>query len=308
MGMMGGSVMGGSSKMAQSAQIREFLNMVKKHGVQEIDTARIYNRGRSEELLGEVHASHDFAISTKAPAFSPGSLSEAKIKDSCLASLKALQQDKVDIYYLHGPDRQTPLEEQCKAINDLFQEGRFSRFGVSNLRVDEVKKIHEICQREHYVLPSVYQGGFNPIGRGAEIPLFPTLRELGIAFYAFSPLGGGFFSRPIDELQNPVKGSRYDAMKAFKDIYVNDTSVKALASLTDICKNEGIQVKEATIRWFMHHSPLSRSDGVILGASSIQQAEENLKACEGGLLPHDIVSSFENMWALFKANPPPYHA
>ena len=96
-GMMGSSVGGGSSSMASPTQVKEFLNCVKSHGVKELDTARVYAGGKSEELLGEVQTYKQFAVSTKAPAFSPKSLTEEKIFTNCNASLKALGQDKVDI-------------------------------------------------------------------------------------------------------------------------------------------------------------------------------------------------------------------
>jgi len=83
--------------MASAAQVQEFLNCVKSHGVKELDTARVYAGGKSEELLGEVQAHKQFAISTKAPAFSPKSLAEEKIIANCNASLKALGQEKMDI-------------------------------------------------------------------------------------------------------------------------------------------------------------------------------------------------------------------
>ena len=295
-GMMGSSVANGSKRMATPEQVHDVLTVVKRHKIKELDTARVYNGGKSEELLGECSAGKDFAISTKVPAFSPGSLSAKNIEEKCNTSLKALKQEKIDIYYFHGPDRQTTYEESCHAVDKLYREGKFERFGVSNLHVDEVEKIHEICKREGYVLPSVYQGGYNPAGRSVEKQLLPTLRELGMVFYAFSPLGGGFFTRPVEELRNPPKGGRMDEMKAFQDIYVNETSLKLLEELTEKCEKHGFHVKEATLRWFMHHSALGEEDGVILGASSQGQAEENLKACEGRSLPDDVVEAFGRMW------------
>jgi aflatoxin B1 aldehyde reductase len=133
-------------------------------------------------MLGVVDASATFAVSTKTPAFAAHSLSESKILANCGASLATLRQDKLDIYYLHGPGRDTPLEEQCAAIGKLYQEGKFARFGVSNISDAEVQTKYNICKRKRYPLPSVYQGGFNPIGRGAESTLIPLLRKLGMAF------------------------------------------------------------------------------------------------------------------------------
>lgn len=307
-GMMGSSVAGGSTSLSEETQVRDFLSVVKSHNVKELDTARVYANGRSEELLGAVSAGNDFAISTKAPAFSPGSLNPTKIIANCDQSLSALNLPKVDIYYLHGPDRTTPLEDQCKAIATLHKQGKFSRFGISNISPAEVQSIHDICTREGFILPTVYQGAFNPLQRGAEFALFPLLQRLGMNFYVFSPLAGGLFAKKLDEIRNPEKGSRYDAMKVFGDLYVNDDTVKALASLAGACERHGFGVLEATLRWFMHHSALGDEDAVILGASSTRQVEANLRACEKGPLSEDVVREFENMWESTKANAPAFHS
>lgn len=96
-GMMGSSVGAGSKSLATSTAVQEFLDCVKRHNIIALDTARVYAGGKSEELLGAVNAYSQFAISTKAPAFAPGSLSESKIIDNCEKSLAALKQDKLDI-------------------------------------------------------------------------------------------------------------------------------------------------------------------------------------------------------------------
>ena len=298
-GLMGGSIAKGSASMATSGQVGDFLAMLQRHKIRELDTARVYNGGRSEELLGTVPGKKDFAIATKAPGFTPGSLSYDKVIANCNASLKALGLDKMDLYYFHGPDRKTPLEESCKAINELHGQGKFDRFGISNFNASEVQSIQEICKREGYVLPSVYQGCYNPMTRAMEDDLLPTLRNYDMTFYAFSPLAGSFFSKPIDALRNPAQGSRMNEMSQFQQMYVNDVSLPLLEDLTSICEKEGLSVKEATLRWIMHDSKLGKDDGVILGGSA-EQVEENLKACEGGPLPASIVASFQNMWAMYK--------
>jgi len=151
-GLMGSSVASGSSRVATPEQLRSFLSMLDNHNVRELDTARdnVYNNGRSEEFLGQivdtVKANH-FCIATKAPGFSPGSLAYNNVIRACKDSLAALKQPRLDLYYFHGPDRQTPLEESCRAINQLYQEGLFDRFGVSNFHVDEVTEIINICRK-----------------------------------------------------------------------------------------------------------------------------------------------------------------
>ncbi|KAF2160515.1 hypothetical protein M409DRAFT_29135 [Zasmidium cellare ATCC 36951] len=307
-GLMGTSVASGSSSLSGSNNLRPFLQMLTSHGVKELDTARVYNSGKSEEDLGTIPtAQENFLIATKAPGFSLGSLSYDKIIENCSKSLAALKQDRIGLYYFHGPDRETKVEESCRAINDLFKEGKIERFGVSNCSREEVEEIHGVCKTNGWLVPTVYQGGYNPLLRTTETALFPTLRRLGMVFYAYSPLGGGYFSRPTEQLRTPPAGGRMDQMKVFSSIYVNNLSLKLHEMLEEACKKEDLSLKTATLRYLTHHSALGKDDGIILGASSLEQMEQNLEACEGDPLPDVVVSAFETLWAEYrKAYNPAY--
>ena len=91
------------------------------------------------------------------------------------------------MWYLHGPDRTTPYEETLRAVNELYKEGKFKRFGISNYMSWEVAEIVGICRANGWVQPTVYQGIYNAIQRKVEPELFPCLRKFGIAFYEFNP-------------------------------------------------------------------------------------------------------------------------
>lgn len=297
MDLMGSSVASSSAEKGSAEALQSVLDLLRAHNVTELDTARVYNGGRSEEVLGEIpEAQKNFTIATKAPGFVPGHLTYDKIMNACDASLTALKQEKIDLFYFHGPDRQTPLEDSCKAMNDLHKAGKIDRFGISNFTREEVEEIHDICQTKGWILPTVYQGGYNPLSRSAEKELFPTLRHLNMAFYAYSPLAGGYFSRTASELREPPPGSRMDKIKIFKSVYINDTSLKLQEILTKACDEAGVKLKDATLRWLMHHSALASQDAVILGASSTEQMEQNLKSCEGEPLPESVVAAFEELF------------
>ncbi|KAK0944988.1 hypothetical protein LTR29_003580 [Friedmanniomyces endolithicus] len=279
-GLMGSSVSSGSTSMAGAEQLRPFLAMLKKHNVRELDTARVYNGGKSEEDVGNVsEAKNEFIIATKAPGFSPGSLAYQKIIDNCNASLKALKQDSIALV--------------LQGIYQLHKDGKIASFGISNFNAQEVEEIHRICTSKGWITPSVYQGMYNPLSRTGEQTLFPTLRKLGMAFYAFSPLAGGYFSKSDSQLRTPASGGRMDQMKHFANMFVNDISLEMHEFLTQTCEREGLTVKEATLRWLFHHSFLAAKDGVVLGGSSTEQMEENVKSCKGGPLPERVVEYFE---------------
>jgi len=113
------------------------------------------------------------------------------------------------MWYLHGPDRTVPYEVTLKVVNDLYKEGLFKKFGISNYTAYvyllviviyillisffrwEVAEIVGICKANGYIQPTVYQGIYNAIHRAVEMELFPCLRKFGIAFYEFNPCQSG---------------------------------------------------------------------------------------------------------------------
>ncbi len=125
--------------------------------------------------------------------------------------LKALKADKIDMFYLHGPDRKTPFEDTLREINKLHEEGLFKRFGISNYMSWEVAEICEICIKNNWIKPTVYQGIYHALQRTIEAELFPCLHFYGISLYSFQPLAGGFLTgRYTRDQQEFEPGSRFD--------------------------------------------------------------------------------------------------
>lgn len=169
-------------------EVNAYLNAFYNRGYRQIDTARLYSTGApgtSEPRLGAVGAGERFIIDTKVLSQEPGSHKREKIAQEVETSLKALQIGQINILYLHQPDRATPFEETCEAIDTAHKEGKFKKFGLSNFSADEVKQVLEICERRSFVKPGVYEGQYNPVVRGGEKELFPLLRRHNISFYAW---------------------------------------------------------------------------------------------------------------------------
>lgn len=111
-----------------------------------------------------------------------------------MQSLKALNSKKIHTWYLHAPDRSTPITDTLREVNNLYQEGLFKTFALSNYMAWEVAQICEICKGNGWVMPLVYKSVYNFIHRSVEPKLFPCRRHYGLGFYGFNPLGGGFFA------------------------------------------------------------------------------------------------------------------
>lgn len=115
----------------------------------------------------------------------PGDHTAAKLENSIAQSLNDLKASTVQTMMLHVPDRQTPFEESLKTMNQGVLDGKFKTFGLSNYTPEEVKQIIDICERNGYAKPAVYEGHYNVVVRGGEKELFPLLRKHNIAFFAF---------------------------------------------------------------------------------------------------------------------------
>lgn len=145
------------------------LDIFQQHGHSEIDTARAYGEGTSESILGDLEwQKRGLVMETKyhatygknSPAGWDNTLRHTPemLRENLMKSLKALKADKVDMWYLHTPDRSTPYDVTMKAVNDLYQESLFQRLGISNYMAWEVAQICEMCKANGWKMPDVYQG------------------------------------------------------------------------------------------------------------------------------------------------------
>jgi len=215
---------------------------------------------------------------------------------------------QLEMWYLHGPDRSIPYEVTLKTVNDLYKEGKFKRFGISNYMAWEVAEIIAICKANGYIQPTVYQGIYNAVHRTVELELFACLRKYGISFYAYNPLGGGFFTgryKSIDD--QPESGSRFDPTKGqgknYRKRYWTDAHFKAMESIQAVAALHNLTPAEVALRWISNHSFLSRAhgDSVIIGASSTAHIEQNLLDLEKGPLPDEVLKVLDEAWLSVKA-------
>lgn len=315
------------ARVSDLDQAAAILDVFQQHGHNEIDSARVYGNGSSEAILGDLKwQNRGMIVDTKlypnagtAMASSPGThtytLTPADVRRGLEDSLKALQTEKIDMFYLHGPDRKHPFEDTLREVNELYKEGKFKRFGLSNFMSWEVARICEICETNRWIKPTVYQGIYNALHRKIEDELVPCLRFYNITLYAFQPLAGGFltsrYHRKMEEGEFE-SGSRFDPKgfqgKLHQGRYWNEEYFDALEGLREAAGKFGISEAECAQRWLEHHSQMSRENGdaIIVGASSARQLEESLNALEKGPLPDEIVEAMEKGWSKVKGLVPKY--
>ncbi|KXJ29031.1 aflatoxin B1 aldehyde reductase member 2 [Exaiptasia diaphana] len=292
------------------AQAVEFVKLCMEEGCFDFDTAYLYTRGKSEEIMGDIDLlkNDKVFIATKANPWNEKGLQYDSVITQLNTSLDRLKRKSVDLFYLHAPDHKTPIEETLKAVDKLHKEGKFKEFGLSNYAAWEVVEIYYMCKENNYILPTVYQGRYCSIIRDVEKELLPCLRRFGIRFYAYNPLVGGLLTgryQYSDKEDKQPFGRFFGATpftKAYQDNFwhkaIFDLLDKLKAKLIEVYGKDGVSMTEAAIAWLYHHSQLSgkHGDKVVLGASKLNHLQQNLKATKIGPLHQDIVKIFDEGW------------
>lgn len=177
----------------------------------------------------------------------------------------------------------------------------FRRFGLSGFPVSEVEAVYNHCVKEDYPLPAVYQGSYNPLSRKKETALLPTLRRLGMSFYAYGPSAGGFLGKTV--AQAGEMAQNIALVSGTCRPYVGKPKfLEVLARWNAIADGEGISGAELAYRWVAYHSALRRGDGdaLIIGASSPEQLQETLAGIEKGPLSDKACVGVHTIWESIK--------
>ncbi|KAL5423643.1 hypothetical protein PMIN06_001869 [Paraphaeosphaeria minitans] len=284
----------------------EALDILQKAGVKVIDTARAYIG--SEEAIGKLEGRTNFTIDTKLlGGISKGNLGKDQVTRDIDDSLQKLGVDQVDILYIHAPDDATPIADTLAGIDSAFKEGKFRRFGLSNFTAQQVQEMYDVASEKGYVKPTVYQGNYSPVARHLETLLFPTLRKLGIAFYAYSPLAGGFLTKTPADLDAGAGRFNKDFVGGmYSRMYDKPSLRAALGEWNAIAEAEGVSKAELAYRWVGYNSALKAElgDAVIFGASKIAQIEQTAGVLKKGALSKEAVDKIDAIWDSVKKEAP----
>lgn len=212
---------------------------------------------------------------------------------------------QVDVYYLHAPDRRVPWKDTLSGVNELYKQGAFKRFGLSNFLAHEVEEVVSIAKENNWVVPSVYQGNYSAVARRTETEIFPTLRKHNMAFYAYSPIAGGFLSKSKAELTDPEGrfGKEGPLARIYNGMYNRPSFIDALGVWEEIAKDEGITKAELAYRWVVYHSKIdaAHGDAVIVGARNQQQFRETMAGIKKGPLSDKTAKKIDGIWESVKA-------
>jgi len=270
---------------ADAATSRRIADKALDAGVFSWDTADMYGHGTSESVVGDILKGRrpSVVLGTKAfAAMGPGAndrgLSARNLIAACDASLKRLQTDWIDLYYLHLPDRTVPLDETLRAMEDLVRSGRVRYVACSNFRAWELAQLHGVATSHGWQPVTAVQPLYNIVNRDIEVELLPMVRAYGLGVISYSPLARGILTGKYRwGAEAPAESRLARSNPRFLKAEWRESSVVAAEALAAIAVDADMTPGQLALRWAVANELVS---SVLLGARTVEQLDEQLAAMD----------------------------
>jgi aryl-alcohol dehydrogenase-like predicted oxidoreductase len=255
-------------------------------GVTFFDTANVYARGRSEEVVGAAlgrYPRDSYVLATKVyfpmgPGPNDTGLSRKHVWEQCSASLRRLGVDYVDLYQCHRYDVDTPLEETCRVMDDLVRAGRILYWGVSEWSADQLRAATGLCEQAGWAPPVSNQPQYSALWRGVEAEVLPTAAELGMGTLAWSPLAMGILTGKYQSVDDVPAGSRAAGEDGrFMRRYFTQEVLDAVGRLRPVADEAGCTLAQLALAWCLRRDEVST---VIVGATRPGHVDDNVAAAD----------------------------
>lgn len=266
------------------------MKLAYENGVNFFDNAEAYASGKSEEVMGKVLKKMgwdrtSYVISTK--VFWGGKLpnqiglSKKHIIEACNNSLKRMQQEYVDLFFCHRPDKNTPIEETVRAMQTLLDQGKILYWGTSEWSAQEIMEAYSVARQYGLTPPTMEQPQYNMFHRQrVEVEYSKLYSEIGLGTTIWSPLASGILSNR--HFNGIAKDSRFELpnMEWLKERLMSDEGQANLLKakkLNDLALELGISLPQLAVAWCLKNKHVST---VMLGASKLEQLKESIKSSE----------------------------
>ena len=285
----------GCDEREAHAILKQFLD----GGGNSIDAADVYASGRAEEIIGTFlpQISREQVVLASKCYFPMGTqpnhhgLSRKHVIAACEASLRRLRTEYIDLYYLHGPDPITRMEETLRAFDDLVRQGKVRYVGVSNLFAWQLAKAAGVAARMNLEPPVAAQYIYSLIHREPEREIVPAAVDHGLGVLCYGALGAGLLTGKYRGMTEPPKGSRMQRrMQIDGARFWHPAGLKVREVLEEASAKTGIPMGKLAIAW-----PLGRKfvASVIVGVRSCEQLASNLEPGEWDM-PEDVWRNLED--------------
>jgi aryl-alcohol dehydrogenase-like predicted oxidoreductase len=257
-------------------------------GINFFDCADAYQGGRAEEILGRLMAGSrdELVIATKVFFPAGGDVnargaSRRHIMAAVEASLKRLNTDRLDLYFIHRFDDYTPLEETLRAMDDLVSQGKILYPAASNFAAWQVALALGISAKEGWARFACLQPMYNLVKRQAEVEILPLAQSQNLGVISYSPLGGGLLTGKYGSAQRPASGRLVDN-KIYQTRYEGEWVYEVAGRFADFARGRGFEPAALAVAWVASHPAVTAP---IIGARNLTQLEGSLKALEIEMTP-----------------------
>jgi len=275
-----------------SDEATRFVDICLEHGVNFFDTANVYSKGEAEKVLGAaIKGRRDqVLISSKAtfpmgPGPNDGGSSRGHLLKACEESLKRLGTDYLDVYFMHGFDALTPVDETLQTLDTLIKSGKVRYIGCSNFSGWHVMK--SLATSEKYGLGRyvAYQGYYSLIGRDYEWELMPLALDQGLGLMIWSPLGWGRLTGKIRRGQPLPEGRIKSGGEAGGPQADEELLYNVVDVLIEVAEETGKTVTQVALNWLLQRPSVSN---IVMGARTEEQLRENLGAVGWNLTAEQV--------------------
>jgi aryl-alcohol dehydrogenase-like predicted oxidoreductase len=282
-------------------------------GITHIDTANGYAGGESERMLARLLRDRrdQVTLATKAGIPHPDAgdhspLSAAGLRASVEGSLKRLGTDRVDLFYLHQPDRSASLTETLGTVSELVAEGKIGALGVSNYAAWQIAELNHTADAVGAPRPVVAQQLYNLLARRIEEEYVEFAAVTGLVTMVYNPLGGGLLTGRHSFEADPAEGrfgsSRLATM--YKERYWNTAIFDAIHQLSVIADKAGMPLTELALRWLVAKPA---AGPILLGGSKVEHLSSNIAAVAKGPLDAEVVDACDDVGAALRGPMPSYN-
>ncbi|MFC7327432.1 aldo/keto reductase [Marinactinospora rubrisoli] len=291
------------------------LDIAADSGVTMLDTANGYAGGASESMIGDLLAArpgHRFLVATKVGMPNPDAgglppLSPEAIRRCLDASLRRLRRDHVDVYYLHQPDRATPMAETLAELGRRADAGKIRYVGVSNYAAWQIAELRHIAAGAGLPAPVVSQPLYNLLSRRIEDEYQEFTRGAGITDIVYNPLGGGMLTGKHVFEETPAQGrfgTESGLGEMYRQRYWNRELFAAVTELGEIAADAGLSLPGLAFRWLLGNPDVG---AVLLGSSRVEHLASNIEAAGGGPLSDEVRAACDGVWGRLRGVAPAYN-
>jgi aryl-alcohol dehydrogenase-like predicted oxidoreductase len=294
----GTGTFGGSNEFFQAwgasdvAEATRLVDICLEAGVNMFDTADVYSKGLSEEILGKAIAGRrpQTIVATKASfrmGPGPNELGNSRhhLINACEASLRRLGTDYIDLYQMHGFDALSPVEETLGALETLVQSGKVRYIGCSNFSGWHLMKSLAASDRRGWSRFVSHQAYYSLVGRDYEWELMPLAHDQGVGTVVWSPLGWGRLTGKIRRNQPLPSVSRLPKTAAYGPPVADDRLYQVVDALDEVAQETGKTVPQIALNWLTARPTIA---SIIVGARNEEQLRQNLGAVGWSLTPEQI--------------------